>query len=108
MVERIKVDSSAPQSAQATAGTAAASQATSRPSKRESASTTVLSDDQKPRSLQESERLRQAAGTDPFVVSSNDEASQATPDIDQTLIDAIPDQIRKLSDSILNFGKDKK
>ena len=53
-------------------------------------------------------RQRKSTGTEPFVVTADGETSQATPDIDQNLIDAIPDQIRKLSDSILKFGKNKK
>ena len=54
-----------------------------------------------------SAQQRKPTGTEGFTVTSGGEASQP-PNLDQDVIDAIPAQIRKLSDSILNFGKDKK
>ena len=105
---RAKTDSSVSKSARAIADTVSASRTATQPSQRNVDATVVLNDDQifgdKPQSSEE----RKPVGTEPFVVSANGETSKTTPDIDQNLIDAIPDQIRKLSDSILKFGKDKK
>ena len=67
-------------------------------------STTVLGDELKPTDPQQPSPQRQPTGTEPFVVS----ASGETPQPSQDVIDAIPEQIRKLSDSILKFGKNKK
>ena len=105
--QRVKTDSSVSKSAQAIANTVSASSAANQPAQRGPASTTVLSADQKPSDFQASDNLRKPAGTEPFVVSASGETSK-TPDIDQNIIDAIPEKIRQLSDSILKFGKEKK
>ena len=98
--QRTEVKSSVSKSAQAIADTVAASQ----PSQRTTAATDVIDDGKSP---EQSGGPRKATGTEPFVVNANGETSQL-PNIDQDLIDAIPDQIRKLSDSILRFGEEKK
>ena len=104
--QRAKTDSSVAQSARATTDSAPASQADTQTSTRDSEATMQLSDEEKPNVSQNLDQQRKPVGTEPFVVSANGEAQ--APDIDQNLIDAIPDQIRKLSDSILKFGKGKK
>ena len=106
--QRTKTDSHVSKSARAIADTVSASRAANQSSLRESASTTVLDGDQQPDGSQTSGSERKPVGSEPFVVSANGDTSQPHTDIDQNLIDAIPDQIRKLSDSILKFGKDKK
>ena len=106
--ERIKVDSSVSKSARAIADSVSASQAASQSSGRQESATTVLGDDKKSSESQPLGQQRQTAGTEPFVITAKGETPQQPTDIDQNMIDAIPDQIRKLSDSILQFGKDKK
>jgi len=92
--------SSVSKSAQAIAATIASGKV----SPRNAAATIILNDDDKPGDSQQ----RAQVGSEAFVVDTNGETSRTPTEIDQNLIDAIPDQIRKLSDSILNFGKDKK
>ena len=51
---------------------------------------------------------RPLTGTDPFVVTTDGETpSQSSGMSSQDFNDAIPTQIRKLSESIIKFGKDK-
>ena len=69
-------------------------------------STTILSDDEKVKTMVKA-GVRVPAPTDPFIVTADGETPQNPPS-SQDINDAIPEQIRKLSESIMKFGKDKK
>ena len=97
---RAKIDSTVSKSAQAMADTVSSSHPSNQPPERTSPATTILSDDQTP-------NTRTPAGTEPFVISADGETSQTSADDSQDLNDAIPEQIRKLSQSIKNFGRGK-
>lgn len=91
--QKVKTDTNVSKSARAIADTV-------------SASTIVLNDDSSPQAPEQP--LESTAGNDPFVLTPDGKTS-ATPTSTKNddLSDAIPDQIRKLSESIVKFGENK-
>lgn len=78
------------------------------PPQRIPVSTIAMSDDEKTKVMQDT-GVRQPMGTEPFVLTADGETTESpATSTSQDINEAIPEQIRKLSDSIMNFGKDKK
>ena len=102
--QRAQVDSKVSKSAQAIADSVSSSSA--KPPQRAPLATTILSDDEKAKTMVKA-GVRVPAPTDPFIVTADGETPQNPPS-SQDINDAIPEQIRKLSESIMKFGKDKK
>ena len=102
--QKVKTDTNVSKSARAIADTVAA--AKTQAPQRDSASTIVLSDDSNSQAAEQP--LESTAGNDPFVLTPDGKTSaKPTSTKNDDLSDAIPDQIRKLSESIVKFGKNK-
>ena len=100
--QRAKLDSKVSKSARAIADSVSNS-AASDPQR-----TIMLSTDEKVKTVAKGE-FRNPVPTDPFIVTADGQTSQSTTnDSGQDANDVIPEQIRKLSESIMKFGKDKK
>ena len=102
--QKVKTDTNVSKSARAIADTVAA--AKTQAPQRDSASTIVLSDESNSQAAEQP--LESTAGNDPFVLTPDGKTSaKPTSTKNDDLSDAIPDQIRKLSESIVKFGKNK-
>ena len=102
--QKVKTDTNVSKSARAIADTVSA--AKTQAPQRDSASTSVLNDDSSPQAPEQP--LESTAGNDPFVLTPDGKTSaEPTSTKNDDLSDAIPDQIRKLSESIVKFGKNK-
>ena len=102
--QKVKTDTNVSKSARAIADTVAA--AKTQAPQRDSASTIVLSDDSNSQAAEQP--LESTAGNDPFVLTPDGKTSAKPASTkNDDLSDAIPDQIRKLSESIVKFGKNK-
>ena len=102
--QKVKTDTNVSKSARAIADTVAA--AKTQAPQRDSASTIVLNDDSSPQAPEQP--LESTAGNDPFVLTPDGKTSAKPASTkNDDLSDAIPDQIRKLSESIVKFGKNK-
>ena len=102
---RAQSDSNVSKSARAIADPASLS-AASIP-KRPPLSTTILAGDEKTKITPEG-KARNSVPNDPFTVTADGQIAPNPNVSEQEVNDAIPEQIRKLSDSIMKFGKDKK
>ena len=102
---RAQTDSNVSKSARAIADSVSLSGAST--PQRSPMSTTMLSEDEKTKAMTEG-KTRTPVPTDPFIVTADGQTSQNPNTSEQDINDAIPEQIRKLSESIMKFGKDKK
>ena len=100
---RMQTDSNVSKSARAIADSVSLSAAST--PERPLMSTTMLSEDEQTKAIADAEV---SAPTEPFTLTADGETPQNPNSPGQDINDAIPEQIRKLSESIMKFGKDKK
>ena len=102
---RMQTDSNVSKSARAIADSVSLSAAST--PQRPPMSTTMLSEDEQTKAIADA-GVRVSEPTEPFTLTADGETPQNPNSPGQDINDAIPEQIRKLSESIMKFGKDKK
>ena len=102
---RMQTDSNVSKSARAIADSVSLGAAST--PQRPPMSTTMLSEDEQTKAIADA-GVRVSEPTEPFTLTADGETPQNPNSPGQDINDAIPEQIRKLSESIMKFGKDKK